>query len=553
MLSLPPELRREIVVHHALLNDIRPVCKSLREDAVQAVVSISYKKHVARQGLPCLRLISALHTFPHLRHLNLANSAIRCLPNSFPDTLLTLNLSHNSITDITAVSTCTQLQSLDIHKSSVNDLSPISSCFDLRTIDVTNTAATSLQPLSVCSRLHHAHVVGINVLPLVMCSTLHTLSIHFQQESFRYSNINPDFQMSALLQLSAVTYLKLQQSGVDLPCLDGMSQLLSLRTLHIDGRSVNLALSNATLLALPSMPSTITSLTITVSCLTSIDALRGCPSLTYLDIHDDMHMHNDFSVAALTACTALQTLRVAAQRIQQQQPWLPSLTSLQLYDKMVLTAHTPTLPVLHNFGHLQHLTVLLPREGHNPQYFSAVPGLRSLHITYTHELHDLSYLDTCTQLISLRMNFSKTCALDFAPFRSVGSVTCLDLSFCCLTNITPLTAFRSLAILNLRATSVNNVSPLNLCKDTLTDVDISRCSYLWCVRPLCGLSKLSRLYFQEMPVMMSGVQCLASAVPNIKIIGVDPDGYERYTPRSLWPFAIVEVYDRFSLENFSRE
>ena len=217
-----------------------------------------------------LSTTAGLENAANLTYLDLSGNTIRNLsPLAGMNKLRSLNLSHNAVTDLNALSGLSNLEELNICYNVVSSLSPITACNNLTSLIANNNQISSLDGLEKLNRLTVLNVGKNNisyVAPLAYCTALVELDI---------SNNNIS-DISALNTLTALEIFNFSHNQViALPAWPDGSKLRS-----IDG-SYNKVES---LIGLKNMHS-LTHVFMDYNALTSVEPIAECFSLVQVNVY----------------------------------------------------------------------------------------------------------------------------------------------------------------------------------------------------------------------------------------------------------------------------
>lgn len=98
-----------------------------------------------------LRIIGSLHNLEHLVLVRCSLSNISNLANATK--LLTLDISENSVADLSPLSFLEHLTTLNVSNNAVTSTTPLSALGNLRELDISSNLVSSLMPLSICTKL----------------------------------------------------------------------------------------------------------------------------------------------------------------------------------------------------------------------------------------------------------------------------------------------------------------------------------------------------------------------------------------------------------------
>ncbi|WP_165741939.1 NACHT N-terminal Helical domain 1-containing protein [Candidatus Thiosymbion oneisti] len=136
-------------------------------------------------SVPSLSDISMLGTCVDLQSLDLRKTQVSDLsPLGACSKLQSLNLQWTQVSDLSALGACSNLQSLDLRETQVSDLSPLSACSNLQSLSLSGTQVSDLSPLGACSKLQSLNLWWSQVRDLSAlgtCSNLQSLDLQFTQ------------------------------------------------------------------------------------------------------------------------------------------------------------------------------------------------------------------------------------------------------------------------------------------------------------------------------------------------------------------------------------
>lgn len=147
-------------------------------------------------GLSSIENLSAIRT---LTHLDLSGNSIRDLsPLSFMSKILELDLSHNALDNLNALSSLSGLEKLNVSYNSLSSVVPLASCTGLKELNISNNtipALTGIASLTALTSLDASFNSVADVQELTACTEL----------------IQLDLSSNALKDISALSVLnKLQ-------------------------------------------------------------------------------------------------------------------------------------------------------------------------------------------------------------------------------------------------------------------------------------------------------------------------------------------------------
>lgn len=232
-----------------------------------------------------LSSIQNLSAAKHLKYLNLSNNTIRDItPLSFMSGLEQLDLNHNALDNLSAISALAGLKTLDVSYNSLVSIAPLSGCTQLTKLNIRNNtieALTGAESLKNLVKLDAAYNALTNITPVSTCSNLTELDI---------SN-NSLTDISTLSNLSGLQYLNFSRNQVT--ALPGWSKSCALVT--IDGSYNGLS----TISSLAGYES-LNNVLMDYNKISSVNALSACTNLISVSVYgnpvSDVSALTDMSV-----------------------------------------------------------------------------------------------------------------------------------------------------------------------------------------------------------------------------------------------------------------
>ena len=129
-------------------------CRFPSED--QAILAgLPYLKKLTMSGCG-LSTLADLEGAASLTHLDVSHNTIRNLSVLSPmSTLTSIDLSHNAVTDLSALSGLTNLQELNLAYNSISSLAPLATCAAMTKLDVSHNAISKLEALDQMVQLQY--------------------------------------------------------------------------------------------------------------------------------------------------------------------------------------------------------------------------------------------------------------------------------------------------------------------------------------------------------------------------------------------------------------
>ena len=140
---------------------------------------------------------------------------------SFDSQVSDIDLSNLGITDISVLSSCTNLKSLNLSGNYISDLSPLMDIPGLERLNIENNRISDLRPLMGISSLNFINAAGNEIESIAALGSLTELKE-------LYLSGNPIRDFGAISKLQKLSSLGLENTGIDdmgLACLDGMQGL----------------------------------------------------------------------------------------------------------------------------------------------------------------------------------------------------------------------------------------------------------------------------------------------------------------------------------------
>ena len=260
-----------------------------------------------------IRSLTGLEHATNLQWLNLGGERY-----SWGSSGITLRFDNNAISDVSPLSSLTNLTSLNLSGNDISDFSPLSNLTNLTSLTLINTTISNLSPLSSLTSLTYLSLGGddlsnSDLSPLTSLTSLTSLELFVTKIS----------DVSKLSSLINLTRLNLSYNSItDISVLSGLTNLTSL-DLWVNSITDISALSNLTNLTSLSLGNNIT----------DISALSNLTNLTSLHLWD-----NSISdISALSNLTNLIYLSLNQNIITDISALsnLTNLTSLELYDNSI--------------------------------------------------------------------------------------------------------------------------------------------------------------------------------------------------------------------------
>ena len=349
--------------------------------------------------------------------------------------LTSLNLSGNSITDISALSTLGGLTALDLSNNRISDIRALAELTGLRTLYLDNNPITDFSALYALENLSTLSIKGMAISEAqlqALSSALPNCAIH----SDTNQEDAADITLGGVTFKSDVKELNLSNRGIT--DISALSACRELERLDLTGNKIS---DITPLMDIPGLRELI----IKDNLVTDLRPLMALTTLAYINAEGN----GIISTVPLGSLTGLKELHLAENPISDYSGLsrLYSLETLGLEDTGLKDADLDSLKGLSN---LRLLTIT-----NNPDLGGeAVDKLKSaLSASYV-EHDDLVY--------SIEIGGEK--------FRE--DLTELDLSNRALTDISALALFKNLEIVNLRGNNLENISVLQWTRG-ITKLDLA--------------------------------------------------------------------------------
>ena len=232
-------------------------------------------------------ILTTIAKLPKLKKLTLSNCSLASIsPLSSAQGLVTLDLSQNTIRNISALSNMADLQELNLQHNAIVDLSALSACNSLKKLEVSYNSNTSISPISGLSGLTWLDASRNSISDLEDMSRL---------TSLKYISLSNN-TLTSIASLSACTGLtELFVSNNNLADISPVSSLSELMFFDFSYNQVT---------TIPVLPeeSPLVSIDGSHNMIASLDVLSGLKYLNnvYMDYNPDIG-----SVAALANCPLL--------------------------------------------------------------------------------------------------------------------------------------------------------------------------------------------------------------------------------------------------------
>ena len=346
---------------------------------------------------------------------------------TFESDVTELNLSGLGLTDISALSACTALESLDISNNQISDISVLAAMPNLKTLSFSSNQVSSISPLLALTNLEVLRFSGNNV------SNIAALSGHTAITELDMSD-NPLDSLTTLSTLTGLKTLTLQSCGLEDSDLETLRSMTWLSSLSIDGNTSLtrgavdelVAALSGTEVQTPEQLYTVElggqsfaadSEQVDASGLgvTDLAGLENFTSILVLNLNDN----EGIDISNVGAAPTLQSLEL-------------SRCGLTDISALANAAGLTTLSLMQNditdVSPLRHLA-----------------NLTELHLSLNENLEDITPLSMLSNLKTISLN--GTAVTDLSALAGLTSLETLDIEGCRIDSIEPLLGLKNLRTL----------------------------------------------------------------------------------------------------------
>lgn len=346
---------------------------------------------------------------------------------TFKSDVTELDLSGLGLTDISALSDCTKLESLDLSSNEISDISVLAAMPNLKKLDLSDNNVSNISPLLALTKLETLDLSGNSV------SSIAALTNHSAITELTLDG-NPIGSFDALSSLTGLSTLSLQGCGVDDGDLEVLKTMTWLDRLMLEDNSgltigaveqLSAALTGTDIstpeelysvqLGSQSFAADSTFVDAGGLGVTNLSGIGNFTALVTLDLSDNPGI----DISNIGAVPTLQNLELAR----------CELTDISALERM---GSLLTLNLMQNnitdVSALRHLT-----------------GLTELHLSLNEDLEDISPLASLKSLKSLSIN--NTAVTDISALSGMTSLEVLDIENCAIEDITALYSLKSLRTL----------------------------------------------------------------------------------------------------------
>ena len=404
--------------------------------------------------------------------------------------LTSLNLSGNSISDISALSTLAGLTALDLSDNNISDIRALAELKGLRTLYLDNNPITDFSVLAELENLTTLSIKGIAISEeqlQALSSALPSCAIHTDTDQEDAADIT----LGGVTFKSDVKELNLSSRGIT--DISALSACRELERLDLTGNKIS---DITPLMDIPGLKE----LVIKDNQVTDLRPLMALNTLAYINAEGN----GITSTVPLGSLTGLKELHLAGNPISDYSG-LSRLYSLETLGLEDTGLQDDDLDSLKGLSNLRLLTIT-----NNPELGGeAVDKLKSaLSASYV-EHDDLVY--------SIEIGGEK--------FRE--DLTELDLSNRALTDISALALFKNLQIVNLRGNNLENISVLQWTRG-ITKLDLA-CNSISDPTALTGLPYLETLDISGNKLSSVDVFATMTGLKELNLSGnnISPEQIER--------------------------
>lgn len=404
--------------------------------------------------------------------------------------LTSLNLSGNSISDISALSTLAGLTALDLSDNNISDIRALAELKGLRTLYLDNNPITDFSVLAELENLTTLSIKGIAISEeqlQALSSALPSCAIHSDTDQEDAADIT----LGGVTFKSDVKELNLNSRGIT--DISALSACRELERLDLTGNKIS---DITPLMDIPGLKEVV----IKDNQVTDLRPLMALNTLAYINAEGN----GITSTVPLGSLTGLKELHLAGNPISDYSG-LSRLYSLETLGLEDTGLQDDDLDSLKGLSNLRLLTIT-----NNPELGGeAVDKLKSaLSASYV-EHDDLVY--------SIEIGGEK--------FRE--DLTELDLSNRALTDISALALFKNLQIVNLRGNNLENISVLQWTRG-ITKLDLA-CNSISDPTALTGLPYLETLDISGNKLSSVDVFVTMTGLKELNLSGnnISPEQIER--------------------------
>lgn len=370
---------------------------------------------------------------------------------TFKSDVTELDLSGETITDLSALSRCTGLQRLDLHNCGISDISGLVDLQSLVWLDISENEIDDLRPLMTLEDLdyldaHENRIKDVTVLLYLKGLTELDLSS------------NPISGFTSIARLENLTKLSLRDTGMIDGALDSLSELKKLTQLDLEQNkelSANKVdelgekLPGCTILS-DDLLYTVTFGSLTfksdtenisaISCgVEELDGLEEFTALKSLVLTDN----SISTLEPISGLTKLQTLGLRGNSISRLTP-LSAMTQLSSLD---LTGNS--------------ITDISP--------LSNCTALEELHLG-SNTIRDVSALAYCRSLVSLELDGNEI--IDISALSGLVNLTMLNLDNNSISDLTPLYTLKNLQVLYIHGNNIR-LEDIDAIRDALPNCTVA--------------------------------------------------------------------------------
>ncbi len=346
---------------------------------------------------------------------------------TFTSDVTELDLSNRGITDISALSSCTMLESLNISGNIISNISVLGAMPNLKTLDISNNEISNLSPLIALANLESVNASG-NAVANISALSGHTALVSLNLDG------NPLENIEALESMTGLRSLSLRSASLQDEDLALLQRLTWLESLNLeDNAGITAAGADALIAALPNCAVSVSQDIYTVT--------LGSASFEANAEYVDASAKGVASLAGVEHFTALQVL-ILNDNTGIDISNAGSLTTVQALE--LAGCGLTDVSALSGLTQLTTLNLMLNDLG-SVAPLSGMTALSELHLSMNARLSDISALAGLKNLTVLSLN--GTAVTDLSALSGLTRLETLDLEGCSITSITPLLGLTNLKTL----------------------------------------------------------------------------------------------------------
>lgn len=335
-----------------------------------------------------------------------------------------LDLSGKGVTDISALTDCTELEVLNLKDNKITDLTPLMQLPKLRWLSIWKNSVTDLTPLMGLTSLEYLDAESNAVTRVTALSALTNLTE-------LYLNGNTIKSISPILNLAGLTKLGLKDTGLKDSDVTALSVLKGLKELNLEDNE------DITGDAVDALKLKLTGCTVTHSELV-YKVILGKAEFRSTDVSADASGKSVSDISGASRFTAIKTLILNDNSVKD----ISALASKDTLEALELSGNgLADIGPLKGHGRLKVLN-LIKNKITDLTPLSDCTALTELHLSYNADLKDITALAKCTALTELSLDY--TSVTDLTPLSQLRYITYLGLEGCAISDATPLYSLTSL-------------------------------------------------------------------------------------------------------------